>query len=114
MDKRTLQQFLSEALPDNLGPSKYDYLQHIRQKQDFIDDAVAATKLAPMAIRLTPHVLSRVDWNNPLDDPIRKQFLPLASGIIPDHKHLELDSLHEEEDSRASLMEGVGLLLILA
>ena len=52
-----------------------------------------------MAIRLTPHVLSLVDWNNPLDDPIRRQFLPLRSGIIPDHKHLELDSLHEEQDS---------------
>jgi lysine 2,3-aminomutase len=55
-----------------------------------------------MAIRLTPHVLSRVDWTRPLDDPIRKQFLPLASAIIPDPDHLTLDSLHEEEDSRKS------------
>lgn len=61
---------------------------------------MAATKLAPMAIRITPHVLSRIDWNNPLDDPIRKQFIPLASSIIPDHKHLKLDSLEEEKDSR--------------
>ena len=60
---------------------------------------IAAIKLAPMAIRLTPHVLSLVDWSNPLDDPVRRQFLPLRSGIIPDHKYLELDSLHEEEDS---------------
>jgi lysine 2,3-aminomutase len=52
-----------------------------------------------MAIRLTPHVLSLVDWNNPLDDPIRRQFLPLKSGFIPDPEYLELDSLHEEEDS---------------
>jgi lysine 2,3-aminomutase len=73
---------------------------NLRHKQAFIDDAVAATKLAPMAIRLTPHILSRVDWSNPLDDPIRKQFIPLASGIIPDNKHLKLDSLNEEEDSR--------------
>jgi hypothetical protein len=53
-----------------------------------------------MAIRITPHVLSRIDWNNPLDDPIRKQFIPLASCIIPDHEHLKLDSLEEEKDSR--------------
>lgn len=53
-----------------------------------------------MAIRLTPHILSRVDWANPLDDPIRKQFLPLASSFLPDNKHLSLDSLHEEADSR--------------
>ncbi|KAH7075380.1 hypothetical protein BKA63DRAFT_469360 [Paraphoma chrysanthemicola] len=98
-NNRTLQNFLSEALPDILGKSQNTLLQHIRHKQDFIDDAIAATKLAPMAIRLTPHVLSRIDWNNPLDDPIRKQFLPLASGIIPDHEKLELDSLHEEDDS---------------
>jgi lysine 2,3-aminomutase len=53
-----------------------------------------------MAIRLTPHVLSLIDWNNPLDDPLRRQFLPLRSGIIPDHPEVELDSLHEEEDSK--------------
>jgi lysine 2,3-aminomutase len=53
-----------------------------------------------MAIRITPHILSLVDWKNPLDDPIRKQFIPLASGIIPDNEHVELDSLGEEQDSR--------------
>jgi lysine 2,3-aminomutase len=53
-----------------------------------------------MAIRLTPHILSRVDWSNALDDPIRKQFIPLASAIVPDHQNVSLDSLHEEEDSR--------------
>lgn len=51
-----------------------------------------------MAIRLTPQILSRVNWGSPLDDPIRRQFLPLKSGIIPDHEQLTLDSLHEEED----------------
>jgi len=98
--KVKLQRFLSEALPDTVGPSTDKLLRGIRQKQDFIDDAVAATKLAPMAIRLTPHILSRIDWSNPLDDPIRKQFLPLASAIIPDNENAALDSLHEEEDSR--------------
>lgn len=39
-----------------------------------------------MAIRLTPHILSRIDWKNPLDDPVRKQFIPLASAILPDHE----------------------------
>lgn len=53
-----------------------------------------------MAIRLTPHLLSVIDWKNPLDDPIRRQFLPLASGIVPDHQKLTLDSLNEQDDSR--------------
>lgn len=53
-----------------------------------------------MATKLTPHVLSRIDWTNPLDDPIRRQFLTLKSGLITDHPELTLDSLNEEEDSR--------------
>jgi lysine 2,3-aminomutase len=52
-----------------------------------------------MAIRLTPYLLSLINWNEPLDDPIRLQFLPLKSGILPDSPHLKMDSLHEEEDS---------------
>jgi lysine 2,3-aminomutase len=99
-DKFKLERFLNDALPETLGRSNNELLQKIKRKQAFIEDAVAASKLAPMAIRLTPHVLSRIDWNNPLDDPIRRQFIPLASGIIPDNENLKLDSLHEEEDSR--------------
>lgn len=52
-----------------------------------------------MAIRLTPHVLSVANWSNPLEDPIRRQFIPLKSSIRPDHPALSLDSLHETEDS---------------
>ncbi|KAF2198605.1 hypothetical protein GQ43DRAFT_400547 [Delitschia confertaspora ATCC 74209] len=55
--------------------------------------------MAPMAIRLTPHILSSIDWSNPLDDPIRRQFIPLRSSIVPDHPSLTLDSLGEEADS---------------
>ncbi|KAH7382164.1 hypothetical protein BKA66DRAFT_463899 [Pyrenochaeta sp. MPI-SDFR-AT-0127] len=98
-DKVKLFRFLSETLPDVLGPTKNEHLKNIRTKDDFIEDAVAAIQLAPMAIRLTPHVLSRIDWNNPLDDPIRRQFLPMRSGIVPDHQELTLDSLNEEGDS---------------
>jgi lysine 2,3-aminomutase len=83
-----------------LGKSSNPLLQKIKTREQFIEDAAAALKLAPMAIRLTPHILSCIDWANPLDDPIRRQFLPLASGIEPDHAKLTLDSLHEEADSR--------------
>lgn len=99
-DSRKLHRFLSEVLPDKLGEAKKNpMLNKIKTKEDFIADATKALKLAPMAVRLTPHLLSVIDWNNPLDDPIRRQFLPLASGIIPDHKELKLDSLNEQEDS---------------
>lgn len=101
-DTRRLNRFLTDVLPPILGASKNRLLNRIRTREQFIDDAVAALKLAPMAIRLTPHLLSAIDWNNPLDDPIRRQFLPLASGIIPDHEKLTLDSLNEQDDSRTS------------
>ena len=99
-DTRKLHRFLSDVLPPVLGPSKNPLLKKIRTREDFIKDATAALKLAPMAIRLTPHLLSAIDWNNPLDDPIRRQFLPLASGVVPDHEGLKLDSLNEQDDSR--------------
>ncbi|KAF3008710.1 hypothetical protein E8E13_009610 [Curvularia kusanoi] len=99
-DSRKLHRFLSDVLPDVLGKAtKNPMLNKIRTREDFIADATAALKLAPMAIRLTPHLLSVIDWNNPLDDPVRRQFLPLASGIVPDHQALTLDSLNEQEDS---------------
>lgn len=52
-----------------------------------------------MSIRLTPHILSLIDWSNPLDDPLRIQFIPMKSTFVPDHPKLTLDSLHEADDS---------------
>jgi len=52
-----------------------------------------------MSIRLTPYLVSLIDWDNPEDDPIRKQFLPMGSSTRPDHPELHLDSLHEQADS---------------
>lgn len=101
-DTRKLQRFLADVLPPVLGETTNHLLRNVKTRDQFIEDATAALNLAPMAIRLTPHLLSLVDWRNPLDDPIRRQFLPLASGIVPDHQNLTLDSLNEQEDSRAS------------
>jgi lysine 2,3-aminomutase len=52
-----------------------------------------------MSIRLTPHILSLIDWSNPLEDPLRRQFIPMKSTFEPDHPKLTLDSLHEADDS---------------
>jgi lysine 2,3-aminomutase len=56
-------------------------------------------KKAPMAIRLTPHILSLIDWTKPFTDPLRRQFIPLGSTKQPDHPKLKLDSLGETDDS---------------
>jgi len=44
-------------------------------------------------------LLSLIDWNEPYGDPIRTQFLPVASQQEPNHPELRLDSLHERKDS---------------
>ena len=65
----------------------------------FIADAQAGFARAPMAVRVSPYALALIDWNDPYDDPIRRQFIPLASTQLPDHPRLTLDSLHEQADS---------------
>ncbi|HEY4222895.1 MAG TPA: KamA family radical SAM protein, partial [Myxococcota bacterium] len=50
----------------------------------FIDDVTAGFKDAPMAVRISPYVLSLIDWSDPYRDPLRRQFLPVASQLEPD------------------------------
>jgi lysine 2,3-aminomutase len=77
---------LEEAVGDIVGP-------------DFIADVKAGIDRAPMSVRITPYLMSLVDWKSPVDDPIRRQFLPLGSTAEPDHPRLTLDSLSEQADS---------------
>jgi lysine 2,3-aminomutase len=65
----------------------------------FLDDVDEGMRRAPMSLRLSPYTLARVDWAQPYDDPLRIQFLPLGSRLLPDHPRLRLDSLHEQQDS---------------
>ena len=66
---------------------------------DFIEDATAGFARAPMSVRVSPYLLSLIDWSDPYDDPLRIQFIPLASRLLPDHPKLGLDSLHEQDDA---------------
>ncbi|MEE2753271.1 MAG: KamA family radical SAM protein [Candidatus Latescibacterota bacterium] len=70
-----------------------------RVSSGFCKDLTCGLANAPMSIRLSPYLLSLIDWDNPQDDPIRKQFLPLGSTSLSDHPELHLDSLHEQADS---------------
>ena len=65
----------------------------------FIEDAKKGFEMSPMAVRISPYLFSLIDWNNPVEDPIRTQFLPLASQLQSDHPMLTFDSLHEQEDA---------------
>ncbi|KAF2651952.1 kama family protein, partial [Lophiostoma macrostomum CBS 122681] len=98
--KVQLKNFFEETLPDTLEPSKNPRFAHIRTREQFVEDALNGLGMAPMSVRITPHLLALVDWKRALDDPIRTQFVPLQSGFIGDHPKLTLDSLHESEDSQ--------------
>jgi lysine 2,3-aminomutase len=65
---------------------------------EFFADAEAGFRLAPMSVRVSPYLLSLVDWTRPYEDPLRVQFIPVASRHLPDHPKLDLDSLHERKD----------------
>ncbi|HYK54613.1 MAG TPA: KamA family radical SAM protein [Candidatus Eremiobacteraceae bacterium] len=65
----------------------------------FLEDLRTGFHRAPMNVRVSPYAMALIDWANPYEDPIRTQFIPLASRLLPDHPKLSLDSLHELEDS---------------
>jgi lysine 2,3-aminomutase len=65
----------------------------------FIADAEEGFKRSPMSVRVSPYLLSLIDWENPYEDPLRIQFVPVGSRLLPDHPKLNLDSLHEQEDA---------------
>ncbi len=64
----------------------------------FIADAKIGFERAPMSVRVSPYLLSLIDWQHPYEDPLRLQFIPLGSRLLPDHPRLDLDSLHERAD----------------
>src|SRR5437868_7135580 len=66
--------------------------------EDFIKDAERGFAGAPMSVRVSPYLLSLIDWSRPYEDPLRLQFIPLQSRFRPDHPKLDLDSLHERAD----------------
>ena len=69
---------------------------------DFLIDVHQGMAQAPMNIRLSPYILSLINWDDPYNDPLRIQFIPIASSRKKDHPKLTLDSLHEQDDSPVS------------
>ena len=65
----------------------------------FIEDAELGFKHSPMSVRVSPYLLSLIDWAKPYEDPLRIQFIPMGSRLHADHPKLDLDSLHEQADA---------------
>lgn len=101
------QDFASHLWQSKNSIRKLDQVQKVlgdRVSQSFMDDIAAGLRIAPMNIRITPYVFALIDWNNPTDDPLRKQFLPLASQMLPDHPYYMADSLYEDVDSPVPML----------
>jgi lysine 2,3-aminomutase len=65
----------------------------------FIDQVKRGMEKAPMNLSISPYIISLIDWNDPWNDPLRIQFIPVDDGFKPDHPKLMLDSLGEQNDS---------------
>ncbi len=68
----------------------------------FVEDLESGMTRAPMSVRVSPYIVSLIDWERPYEDPLRTQFFPLASRLLPDHPKLGLDTLHEQADAPVS------------
>jgi lysine 2,3-aminomutase len=114
---RLLQGPFWQAIPAYRGVSEAEFLDHRWQAKHsitkvpklleaiqglvsdaFIQDATRGFRSAPMSVRVSPYLLSLIDWTRPYEDPLRLQFIPVASRLLPDHPKLDLDSLHERVD----------------
>ncbi len=101
-EKVSREEFLDFGFQNKNNATNIDQLKELLQgvaSQEFLDDVEVGMRIAPMNMRLSPYILSLIDWENPYSDPIRRQFIPLASTRLPDHPKLSLDSLHEQDDS---------------
>ena len=63
------------------------------------EQLVEGLRRAPMSISLTPYILSLIAWDDFAADPLRRQYLPIAGELIPDHPKLRLDPLLEKDYS---------------
>ena len=66
--------------------------------ESFYKDVEEGLMLSPMALRISPYLMSLIDWRKPASDPLRIQFLPMSSRMLPDHPELSLDSLREQRE----------------
>jgi len=92
-----LLKFLQAVVPEQVPLDQST--SQMQTREEFIRDVLDGVSAATMAIRMTPYILSRVNWADPRHDPIVRQFLPMKSIMLPDHPMMTLDSLHEEADS---------------
>ena len=99
VDEATFLDHAWQARNTITNPQKLLAALHDIVPQSFYDDVAEGFRRAPMSIRVSPYLLSLIDWDEPYADPLRRQFVPVSSRLLPDHPKLTLDSLHEQADA---------------
>ena len=75
-----------------------------RLSKEHYQDILEGQHITPMNIRITPYIFALINWEDPLNDPLRKQFLPMGSQFIEDHPFYKADSLSEDDDSPVPML----------
>ncbi|TGJ88169.1 hypothetical protein E0Z10_g551 [Xylaria hypoxylon] len=95
--KQKLFEFLNAVLPEKIPRAAG--IAGLQTRDEFEGDVASGIRLSTMSVRLMPYVLSRINWADPANCPIFRQFVPLGSSMMKDHPQQELDPLHERKDS---------------
>ncbi|MCB0729710.1 MAG: KamA family radical SAM protein [Ignavibacteriae bacterium] len=99
------EEFMDTKYQNQNSATKVDHLDELLEdlvSQEFLNDVRKGMEQTPMNLRLSPYILSLINWDDPYNDPLRIQFIPVASTSLEDHPKLSLDSLHEQADSPTS------------
>ncbi|MFG1506220.1 KamA family radical SAM protein [Halobacteriovorax sp. ZH5_bin.2] len=72
--------------------------------KEFFEDLQQGQHITPMNIRITPYVFALINWDDPVNCPLRKQFLPIGSQFLEDHPMHMADSLSEDVDSPVPML----------
>ncbi|CAO1597072.1 hypothetical protein XANCAGTX0491_000901 [Xanthoria calcicola] len=99
-----LSDLMRSVLPETIPPQRpplrgQNEYPGISTPKHFVRSFEVAAQKAPMAFRLSPHILSVIDWTDPLNDPVRRQFIPLESVINVAHPAATFDPLREIDHS---------------
>lgn len=101
VDEQTFGNHLWQLRNSVTGPDTLAQVLDDLVDDRFIADLVRGLARSTMAMRVTPYVVSLIDWGAPRTDPLRRQFLPLDSEREPDHPMCVLDALAEQRDAVA-------------
>ncbi|KAI1130417.1 L-lysine-aminomutase [Nemania abortiva] len=95
--KEKLYEFTDSVVPDEIPRARG--IPGMQTRAEFEGDISGGIRASTMSVRVMPYVLSRINWADPANCPIFRQFIPLKSTMMKNHPQLKLDSLHEQADS---------------